>query len=372
MTADKFSYLILILLAMHVTFFAISGIVLMLKNKEQHDRSRLIFSLICFTYAFSASGFIFSALKHDSPTEFMDLLLDPFPVVYVLLFFVLIPAYVIEVLRPNWLRFSHAILYLSPWIVTCLVFLGWYGVQGWTLAVFTPLHSCQDIWLNIHRPDVIFRLIFASFYLPYAFSIFFVSYDPHTSNVSIRLKRVLQCLVVLTAIGFIVGVQLRITGMIFFYWIVVDTMIGIVLYLEFSIRIPVPVAAKPVSEPKAAENDASPKQLSDLAVKLQVLLEHDIWQNPDIHRELVCQTLATNRTYLSNAIRELGYDNFADMINMRRMLYVEQQLAQNPNAVITDLLFQAGYRNRTSAIRYFTMHFGVSPAEYIKVLHNQV
>lgn len=364
MTADKFSYLILILLAMHVTFFAISGIILMVRNKEQHDRSRLIFSIICLTYAVSASGFIFSALKHDSPTEFLHLLLDPFPIIYILPIFVLIPAYVMEMLRPYWLHLPRAILYLSPWMVVCLVFFVWYGIKGGTLDVFTPLHSCQDIIHNIHQPDVIFRLIFASFYLPYAFSIFFVSYNPQTSNVSIRIKWVLQCLVVLAALGFVVGVQLRITSMIFFYWIVVDTMIGVVLYLEFSVRIPVPVATISALESASATVDASPQTMSNLARKLQVLLDQGIWQNPDINRELLCQTLATNRTYLSVAIQELGYTNFAEMINLSRMHYVEQRLEQFPDAAIIDLLFEAGYRNRTSAIRYFTSHFGVSPTEY--------
>jgi len=357
MTADKFSYLILILLGMHITFFVISGIILLIRNKEQHDRSRLIFSLVCFVYAFGASGFIYSALKHDSPDEFLHLLLDPFPLVYMLPFFALIPAYIIEVLRPNWLRLPRMIAYLSPWIATSLVFLVWYGMQGWTMAVFTPLHSCQDIVNNIYQPDVIFRLIFLTFYLLYSLFACFAPYDPLTSNVSLRWKWTLQTLLVLTVIGFVVGVQLRIIYMIFFYWAAVDAMIGCVLWLELRIRIPVPVAI----EAAAATDAVSSQPLSDVAHKLQVLLDEGIWQNPEIHRELLCQTLATNRTYLSSAVRELGYDNVSDMIHHRRMQYVEQQLQLHPDAVVTDLLFQAGYRNRASAMRYFQHHLNNHP-----------
>jgi len=364
MTADKFSYLILILLGMHITFFAISGIILMLKNKEQHDRSRLIFSLVCFVFMFGGSGFIYSALKHDSPDEFLHLLLDPFPVVYMLPFFALVPAYIIEVLHPHWLRIPRMIGYLSPWIAACVVFFIWFGMQGWTMAVFTPLHSCQDILNNIHQPDVIFRLIFLAFYPLYVLFTCFVSYDPLTSNVSLRWKWILQTLLVLTVIGFVVGVQLRIISMIFFYWVAVDAMIGSVLYLELRIRIPVPLSATPASEPEEATDNTSPRSQSDLARKLQILLDQGIWQNPDINRELLCQTLATNRTYFSAAIHELGYENFADMINVQRMQYVEQQLKLGSTATISDLLFRAGYRNRTSAIRYFTLHFGASPSEY--------
>jgi len=351
MTADKFSYLILILLGMHISYFFISGIILLIRNKEQHDRSRLIFSLVCFVFAFGASGFIYSALQHDSPHDFLHLLLDPFPLMYMLPFFALVPAYIIEVLRPNWLRIPHIIGYLSPWIVTSLVFLIWYGMQGWTTAVLTPLHSCQDILLNIHRPDVIFRLFFLAYYLLYTILSCFVPYDPLTSNVPSCWKWILQTFIVLTVIGFVVGVQLRIIGMIFFYWVAVDTMIGSVLYLELRIRIPVPLPAQSPLETSATD-EASP-ELSDLAHRLQVLLDEGIWQNPDFHRELLCQTLATNRTYLSSAVRELGYDNMADMIHHYRMRYVQQQLELHPHAVVSDLLFQAGYRNRVSAMRTF-------------------
>jgi len=364
MTADQVSYLLLIILAMHVTFFALSGIVLFAKNREQHDRSRVLFGVVCSAYALCAAVFIANAFRYDSLSKFFHSILELYPSIFALPIFLLIPAYVLEVLRPNWLKLTRFLLILSPWLVTCLAFFVWYTMQGETQTTITPLFGWNELFLSIHQPDVIFRLVFVLFYILYACSIFLIPYDPQHSNVSLSWRWVLRCLTVLIAVGFVVGVQFRITEVMIAYWVVVDTMIGVVLYLELRIRIPVPEEPQHVVEITPITEDVHTAPLSVLAHNLQVLLDNGIWQNPEVCREDICKELGTNRMYLSGAIHELGYENFAEMINLHRMRYVEQQLEQLPTATITDLLFQAGYRNRTSAIRHFSTHFGVAPSEY--------
>jgi methylphosphotriester-DNA--protein-cysteine methyltransferase len=100
---------------------------------------------------------------------------------------------------------------------------------------------------------------------------------------------------------------------------------------------------------------------------LQALLEDSsVWKDPDLTGDKLAQLAATNRTYVQQAAKELGFAGLVEMIHHRRIDYVCQQLRQDPSASIQDLFFEAGYRSRTTAWRHFSDIVGFTPTEFVE------
>ena len=91
-----------------------------------------------------------------------------------------------------------------------------------------------------------------------------------------------------------------------------------------------------------------------------------VWQDSDLTGDKIVHLVGTNRTYIQQAAKKLGFANLSDMLNRRRIDYVCQQLRKDPNTPIQTLFIDAGYRSRTTAWRHFTSIVGCTPREFVE------
>jgi AraC-like DNA-binding protein len=91
-----------------------------------------------------------------------------------------------------------------------------------------------------------------------------------------------------------------------------------------------------------------------------------VWQDSELTGDKIVHLVGTNRTYIQQAAKQLGFANLSDMLNHRRIDYVCQQLRKDPNTPVQTLFTDAGYRSRTTAWRHFTTIVGCTPSEFIE------
>ena len=131
-------------------------------------------------------------------------------------------------------------------------------------------------------------------------------------------------------------------------------------YMPPVVTLELPETPLPSEEP-----EQKPDVITEVSQRIQMALENpDIWQNPDLTQDDLVRMVRTNRRYLQLGIKQLGYDSYPDMINRRRVAYIQEQLHDDPAQNLQSLFYDAGYRSRTSAWRNFTAIAGCSPTEY--------
>jgi len=345
-------FIIYILFAMHIFFYGAAGAWLIYSHREQHDHSRLYIAITFLYLALGCIIFIATGLGRGDLNGFIDTILEPYPLIISFLPVLTFPLYVVEIMHPKWMNWKRMLMLISPWIAICAAWLIYHGVHGWHYNAITHLSHVREIVPNIHQTDVLLRVLLAAIYFPYAFATLFVRYNWRTTNVKAKKLWLLKGLIVLVFFGFIIGMVLRIHSIMLAYFVVLDVISFYIVVLEQTARIPVP--------------EIKQLELSPLAKLIQQQMDLGIWQDPDLDRDDLCDLLGTNRTYLPIAIRELGYANFNDMINRRRLQYVHDELLENPKATISDILFLAGYRNLSTPLRCFTQIYGCSPSDLVK------
>ena len=107
--------------------------------------------------------------------------------------------------------------------------------------------------------------------------------------------------------------------------------------------------------------------ISQAAEQLKSLMaDPDTWKDSEINGDKLARLAGTNRNYLQQAAKELGFTGLIEMIHRRRIDYVCEQLRIDPNASIQDLFYDAGYRSRTTAWRHFNEIVGFTPTEFIE------
>jgi len=351
------NFIICLLCAMHIVWFGVAGGWLIYNRREQHDHSRLYIGATFWFVALGCIQFIVTGMVRGNLNLFMNTLLEPYPSI---LFFIpsLLPSlYVLEMMQSRWLTWKWFLALISPWIVLVIAWLIYHGMHHWEYSAITHIEDVSEILPNIHKTDVLLRILLNAIYLPYPLLLVLVRYRWQICNVSYWRAVWLKLLVVLWVACYILGLHLRLHNVIILYFVLLDVISIYVFVLEKVDRIPVPLTPHP------SPLDSHP-DLSLLAQRLQQQLALQIWQNPDLGRDDVCQLLGTNRTYLSAAIQELGFSNCHDMLNRQRVLYMHDELVQNPKAVLSDVIYRAGFRSRTTAVNYFKQVYKCTPSDF--------
>ena len=98
----------------------------------------------------------------------------------------------------------------------------------------------------------------------------------------------------------------------------------------------------------------------------QLMNNPNVWQDSELTGDKIVHLVGTNRTYIQQAAKQLGFANLSDMINHRRIDYVCQQLRKDPNTPVQTLFIDAGYRSRTTDWRHFTNIVGCTPREFVE------
>jgi len=215
-----------------------------------------------------------------------------------------------------------------------------------------PIHSLEELFGNTTRPDVILRIVLVGILMVSPILVACQSYKWRQCMVSRKIVIGLQTLICIAAPVFVAGIMCGYFPAVIVNYIVVIAFDATVAYIEFKIRIPV--------------TERQEEEVFNDQILGSIFDRREIWMNPDITvAELACN-IGTNRTYLSKLIKDLGYQSYSDMINRKRVEYICKELEKGTGYNITNLMFEAGFRSRSTASRVFKRITGCTPSEYLK------
>jgi YesN/AraC family two-component response regulator len=105
---------------------------------------------------------------------------------------------------------------------------------------------------------------------------------------------------------------------------------------------------------------------SILFQNIQNLFQRDfLYRDPDLNLQKLAKLVASNPTYVTNAISQIGKTNFSILINRYRIEEAQEIILvcqDKPN--FNEIAEQVGFNNRVSFYRWFKEITGLSPTEF--------
>lgn len=113
------------------------------------------------------------------------------------------------------------------------------------------------------------------------------------------------------------------------------------------------------------DRSLSEARLDDLASRLDHLMRHDLlFTEEHIMSDTLCQRLATNTKYLTEAICRLGHANFYDMINQHRVRHAISLINQQPDRLLQDIAHDCGFSKPSAMTRAFKSQGKPAPSTF--------
>ena len=271
--------------------------------------------------------------------------------------------YYLDLLRPQWLTVKRYILLFAPGAIAIVIV-----IVSFILGHFKHIHSVADIreaWTSI---DFIARFVLAISPLLYIFWIMSLCMRGHSGYKCPRIMmRGTMLISAALCITFFLSRGLNLFAAYMVHEVIFITLGVLLIYVEHYERLHIPLEKV---RKYYVENDI-PKTtevtVSQAAERLQSLMANpEIWKDSEITGDKLARLAGTNRTYLQQAAKELGFAGLTEMIHRRRIDYVCEQLRIDPTASIQDLFYDAGYRSRTTAWRQFSNIVGYTPTEFVE------
>lgn len=97
-----------------------------------------------------------------------------------------------------------------------------------------------------------------------------------------------------------------------------------------------------------------------------LMKEQQLYTNPQINRDLVAEAIGTNRTYLTEAIKEATGYSFNEYITRLRLSYARTLIEQQANTAmdINSIVLESGFNSRSTFFRHFKEKYDMTPEEY--------
>lgn len=90
------------------------------------------------------------------------------------------------------------------------------------------------------------------------------------------------------------------------------------------------------------------------------------WRNPELTLADVVTHLYTNRTTLTQVIREAGYGGFKDYVGFYRIREFKRLVGQGKVESLEQGFRMVGFRSKTTAFRHFSRLEQMTPMEYLR------
>ncbi|MBQ7427273.1 MAG: helix-turn-helix domain-containing protein [Prevotella sp.] len=331
----------------------VCGVLIWRNRRGVPDRSRIFLFLIVLT-ALPLIVKVASLMTHGLNNRFVEVL----PIVPTLMGVItvaLMLLYAVEVMRPNWLKWRHLLMFFSPLLcifVLSVVFKG----------QFTVLHSSTDLMQHIGEPNVLLRLLFNLAALLICLSLLWLPYKWQESSASRRW--------VITYVCFIFAI-----GVMFHTWTLTLSMpihilhnltpaLFIVYYTWYELHervLPVPMeeAEKTASPTAITPSDNLWQRISD------VMHDEQLWRNPDLSLDMLCERIGSNKDYVLQSFRQNADTTFSDYVNRLRVDFMATELLAHPFQSQKELYFRAGFRSKTAAFTNFKKYKQLSPSEFL-------
>lgn len=357
---DSTSIINLIILGIHVFVQLAAAILIYIKHHEPQNRSwEYIFVFFVVSAIASTVEIALVTNQEFAPNSYK--LLDPLINIPGFYIFAILLCYIIDLLHPHWLNFKRILLLFLPSFVCAAVVL-LFVIKG----QITSLCSMSELRLYITEPDVIARLVFLGIYIPYFVCL--IVQRIYTKPIHARKHYdVLILITTMLCISYIFSRGLQLSLGYIIHEILYLLLSVVIVYFEHYERLHVPL--EKVRDyyiwdqlPHTTQNT-----VDTVAQTLQRLMNDPaVWQDSELTGDKIVHLVGTNRTYIQQAAKQLGFANLSDMLNHRRIDYVCQQLRKDPNTPVQTLFTDAGYRSRTTAWRHFTTIVGCTPSEFIE------
>lgn len=350
----------LIILGIHVFVQLAAAILIYVKHHEPQDRSwRYIF--LFFGISAIASTIEIALVTSQSFNLNSYLLINPLINIPGFYIYAILLCYIIERLRPQWLNFKRLLLLFLPSLICAIIILGFILTGN-----ITQLYNISELNTHIHQSNIIIRLVFLGLYLPYSVYLIILLIQQHTAHAR-KYHNTLVTITTLLCISYIFsrGLQLYLGYII--HEILYLLLSVIIVYHEHYERIHLPLEKVRDYYTWDQVPHTTKITIAMAAEKLKDIMEDPkIWQDSELTGDKIVHLIGTNRTYIQQAAKQLGFANLSDMLNHKRIDYVCQQLRKDPNASIQTLFEEAGYRSRTTAWRHFTSIVGCTPSEFVE------
>ncbi len=118
---------------------------------------------------------------------------------------------------------------------------------------------------------------------------------------------------------------------------------------------------------ETVDNEMIAADLSNTSIliyeRLEAMMdEQQIYLQNDLLLNDVAQLLATNRTYLLQALSSCAHMTFKEYINRKRIAYAEQLLQKDPSIPKTEIATRSGYNSMSSFYRNFSLYRSSAPS----------
>ena len=352
------SILNLIILGIHVFVQLAAAILIYIKHHDPRNRSWRYIFLFFVVSAIASTIEIALVTRHSfEPNSYK--LLDPLINISGFYIFGILLCYLLELLRPNWLNIKRLLLFFLPSMLCASAVLV-YAIKG----DITNLYHIDEIGPQLSEGNIIVRIVFLGIYIPYLVSLFVVRW--RTAQTS-KYHDILILVTTMLCVSYIFSRGLQLYIGYISHEILYLLLTVVVVYFEHYERIHVPLEKVRDYYTWNQLPHSTQNTINTAAQALQQLLENPaVWQDSDFTSDKIARKLGTNRTYIQQAAKQLGFANLSDMINRRRIDYVCQQLRKDPNMPVQTLFTDAGYRSRTTAWRHFTQIVGCTPSEFVE------
>jgi len=327
---------------------------LLFVRRKTGERARTILAAIVFMSVFNYLPRFIDSINGVAP----DFVVSS-KMLLVAIFMVIINLiYPIEVISPRWLNLKRTLYLFSPFIILVIL----YNLTLLFGVDYKPYRSILEMLPNIEDFDVIFRLFLGMMILlPSLFIIVLHRYGryKYTDNVWIT-KYTIAFLITLVAYLIVLIYNHPVMNILYYYIGVGCNLYRI--YLELFDRL----IGTPVVE-TVAEKPAVEVKNNVLIEKLDSLMEKSsAWRDPDLSLNTLSAELCTNRTTLSQVLRENGYENYTNYINRLRIEDFVKQIESGEMTNYQDAFFFVGFRSRSTALRNFRQFTGKTPSEYFE------
>lgn len=348
---------------------------LLFARRKAGERSRVILAIIVL---FSVFNYIprFIALCNGIIPEFAVsaklLLVANFMVISYIM-------YPIEVISPGWLNFRRVLKLYSIWIVLLLIYL----VSYWAGLQYTSYQSLIEMIPDAARFEVWFRLLLGLLIFIPGLFIFFVYRTRVFNNIDNRWVKKYSVTLTINIVAYMIVLLFNHHILhTLYYYVSVGCSLYIVYMELFDRLIKRSADGNSFSEEtesiNSEESIAADPQLSGdrlTAERRDTLLIERLesymsakkaWRDPCLSLNTLASALFTNRTTLSQAMRRSGYENYSEYINRLRIEDFLRQIETGKSINFQDTFFLVGFRSRSTALRNFRQHTGMTPSEYLQ------
>ena len=350
----------LIILGIHVFVQLAAAILIYIKHHEPHNRSwKYIFGFFVVSAIASTVEIALVTNQAFAPQSYK--LLNPLINIPGFYIFALLLCYIIELIHPLWLNFKRLLLLFMPSLLCALVVL-LFVVKGdiSTISSFNELH------LLVEEPNVVARLVFLGIYIPYFIFLIILRLQAKATRAA-KYHDILVLVTTLLCISYVFSRGLQLYLGYITHEILYLLLSVVIVYFEHYERLHVPLEKVRDYYTWDQLPHTTQNTVNNVAQTLQQLMDNPaIWQDSELTGDKLVHLVGTNRTYIQQAAKQLGFENLSDMISRRRIDYVCQQLRKDPNTPVQTLFTDAGYRSRTTAWRHFTAIVGCTPSEFVE------